>query len=231
MAGFFRFPHTPNIAWLGEGMPRRDKLLSAAEVNELLSGSVQVEEKLDGANLGFSLAPDGGLRAQNRGQYLVEPHGGQFRPLPQWMALHEAGLRETLGECLIAFGEWCAARHSLGYSSLPDWWLLFDIYDRRTQKFWSTRRRDALASKLQLAVVPRLAAGHQTLASLREMVTRSRSHYRDGALEGVVVRREDENSLLKRGKLVRADFAQSIDTHWRSRSLEWNRLRQAGEPA
>lgn len=147
------------------------------------------------------------------------------------MALHEAGLRETLGECLIAFGEWCAARHSLGYSSLPDWWLLFDIYDRRTQKFWSTRRRDALASKLQLAVVPRLAAGHQTLASLREMVTRSRSHYRDGALEGVVVRREDENSLLKRGKLVRADFAQSIDTHWRSRSLEWNRLRQAGEPA
>lgn len=67
MAGFFRFPHTPHIAWLGEGMPRGDKLLSAAEVDELLSCQGVVEEKLDGANLGFSLAPDGGLRAQNRG--------------------------------------------------------------------------------------------------------------------------------------------------------------------
>lgn len=88
-----------------------------------------------------------------------------------------------------------------------------------------------MARKLQLAVVPRLAAGHQTMASLREMVTKSRSHYRDGALEGLVVRREDEDSLLKCGKLVHADFAQSIGTHWRSRKREWNRVQRAGEPA
>lgn len=73
---FFRFPHTPHLAWLGEGLPRDEKLLSPNVASALLAGDVVVEEKLDGANLGLSLAPDGALRAQNRGQYLAEPHAG-----------------------------------------------------------------------------------------------------------------------------------------------------------
>ncbi|MGV3590570.1 MAG: DNA ligase, partial [Gammaproteobacteria bacterium] len=28
MDEFFRFPHTPHIAWLGAGMPRDDKVLA-----------------------------------------------------------------------------------------------------------------------------------------------------------------------------------------------------------
>ncbi|WP_257945770.1 RNA ligase family protein, partial [Pseudomonas plecoglossicida] len=53
------------------------------------------------------------------------------------------------------FGEWCAARHSLDYGTLPDWFLLFDVYDRSTGRFWSTVRRDALAAEAGLATVPR----------------------------------------------------------------------------
>ena len=78
MNDFFRFPHTPHLAWLGEGSPRDDKVLSPVEAAELLEAHVLVEEKLDGANLGFSIGPDGAVRAQNRGQYLIEPYGGQF---------------------------------------------------------------------------------------------------------------------------------------------------------
>lgn len=222
---FFRFPQTPHIAWLGPGAPRDDKLLSPEEVGVLLEEPVVVEEKLDGANLGFSLAPDGGLRAQNRGQYLHEPHGGQFQRLSEWMAMHGELLTAALGEHLIAFGEWCAARHSLDYPMLPDWWLLFDIYDRREQRFWSTRRRDALAAGMRLATVPRLVEGRQTVASLENLVGGQRSRYRDGVLEGVVVRKEDDEWLLARGKLVRADFTQSIDSHWRSRRIQWNQVR------
>ena len=221
---FFRFPHTPHIAWLGVGSPREDKVLARDEVAALLSGPVVVEEKLDGANLGFSSGPDGRLRAQNRGQYLVEPHAGQFQRLPEWMALHATGLANALGETLIAFGEWCAARHSLDYPALPDWWLLFDVYDRREGRFWSTRRRDHLASKLGLATVPRLAEGRQTVATLMDGVERWKSRYRDGGLEGAVVRREDDDWLQARGKLVRADFTQAIEGHWRNRKLEWNRV-------
>jgi hypothetical protein len=224
---FFRFPHTPHIAWLGAGAPRDDKVLAHDELRALLDDPVVVEEKLDGANLGFSLAPDGTLRAQNRGQYLTQPHAGQFQRLPEWMALHGEGLVATLGKDHIAFGEWCAARHSLDYPALPDWWLLFDIYDRRNQRFWSTRRRDALARALGVFVVPRIAEGKQTVASLKQLVIQGRSRYRDGVLEGVVVRREDTDWLLARGKLVRADFTQAIENHWRSRKLEWNRVTTA----
>ncbi len=228
MTDFYRFPHIPHIAWLGEGVSRDDKVLAAHEVAKLLSGPVVVEEKLDGANLGFSVAPDGRLRAQNRGQYLIEPHTGQFQRLPEWMALHENGLVDALGETLLAFGEWCAARHSLDYPALPDWWLLFDVYDRNTGRFWSTRRRDALASALGLATVPRIAVGLQTVGMLVDGVARWKSRHRNGGLEGVVVRREDDDWLLARGKLVRADFTQAIDSHWRSRKLEWNRVRWNG---
>ena len=108
MTDFFRFPHTPHLAWLGPGAPRDDKVLAPAEAQVLLAKEVVVEEKLDGANLGLSLAPDGRLRAQNRGQYLYEPHVGQFARLPAWLAQHEAGLREALTPDLILFGEWVA---------------------------------------------------------------------------------------------------------------------------
>lgn len=224
MTHFFRFPHTPHIAWLAAGAPRDDKVLSPVEVSALLAGAVVLEEKLDGANLGFSVAPDGQVRAQNRGQYLEPPFHGQFARLGVWLAAHEDVLFDALGPDLMAFGEWCAARHSLDYGTLPDWWLLFDVYDRAAGAFWSTRRRDAWAQANGFVTVPRLADGRFTLAQLRQAVGERRSAYRDGPLEGVVVRREDETWLLDRAKLVRPDFTQAIDTHWRSRPLEWNRL-------
>ncbi len=223
MADFFRFPHTPHLAWLGEGSPRDDKVLSPSEVAVLLAGDVVVEEKLDGANLGLSLAPDGRLRAQNRGQYLAEPHAGQFARLPAWLAQHGEDLRTVLQPNLILFGEWCAARHSLDYAGLPDWFLLFDVYDRSVERFWSGARRDALASSAGLVTVPPVLHGKTTVTALKQLVATKQSHYREGPLEGMVIRRESADWCEARAKLVRPDFTQAIDTHWRKRTIEWNR--------
>lgn len=225
MTDFFRFPHTPHLAWLGEGVPRDDKVLSVEEAKALLSGVVVVEEKLDGANLGLSLGPDGALRTQNRGQYLQAPHAGQFARLPAWLAQHEAGLREVLRPELILFGEWCAARHSLDYAALPDWFLLFDVYDRCAGRFWSTTRRDAPAARAGLATVPRVQQGRTTLGALKQLVQQTPSRYRAGQpVEGVVIRRESSDWCEARAKLVRPQFTQAIDTHWRKRAIEWNRV-------
>jgi hypothetical protein len=135
-----------------------------------LAGPVLVEEKLDGANLGFSVAAEGVLLAQNRGHYLLAPYSGQFARLRQWLAAREERLLDALGDDLIAFGEWCAARHSLAYSTLPDWWLLFDIYDRRFGRFWSTARRNAWAVELGLLTVPPLLHGKTSLPDLQRLV-------------------------------------------------------------
>ena len=70
MTAFFRFPHTPHLAWLGSTKPRQDKVLTAVECQALLARDVVVEEKVDGANLGLSLGIDGSIVAQNRGSIL-----------------------------------------------------------------------------------------------------------------------------------------------------------------
>jgi len=221
---FFRFPSTPHIAWLGQDLPRDDKLMSPGEVQKLLSEEVVVEEKLDGANLGISISPDGEIRVQNRGQYLQQPYIGQFDKLAAWLQAREEALFDALDEHLLLFGEWCAARHSLAYESLPDWFLAFDVYDRQQGAFWSTQRRNRLAGKLGLAVVPQLMSGHFSKPQLIQSLAKQASTYRQGPLEGFVVRKENQDWLEMRGKLVKAEFVQSITEHWSRRALEWNRI-------
>lgn len=222
---FFRFPSTPHLAWLNRTtVPREDKLLSASEVSALLASKVLVEEKIDGANIGLSLAEDRTLLIQNRGQYLTAPYAGQFSRLPEWLTQHEEDIRDQLEAPLILFGEWSAARHSIGYDRLPDWFLLFDVYDRAVSRFWSSRRRNALASAAGLTIVPALLRGHTDLTEIEQILAEGSSHYRSGAMEGLVVRRESTDWCESRGKLVRADFTQAIDEHWSRRRIEWNRV-------
>jgi ATP-dependent RNA circularization protein (DNA/RNA ligase family) len=224
MTDIFRFPHTPHISWLGSGVPRDDKVLPPSEVRALLGADVVVEEKVDGANLGLSVGADARACAQNRGQYLRPPFGGQFARLGPWLAAHEDTLFDALSTHLIAFGEWCAATHSLDYTALPDWWLAFDVYDRREARFWSTCRRNHWARNLGLPVVPTLLRGQIDMPALKALLNKHRSRYRDGPMEGVVIRAEDDRWLHQRAKLVRPDFTRRIKSHWRSRALTWNQL-------
>jgi hypothetical protein len=155
---------------------------------------------------------------------LEQPYQGQFGRLTQWLPRHEEKLFDTLGTHLIAFGEWCAARHSLDYAALPDWWLLFDVYDRSSNQFWSTHRRNAWAAQNGFATVPELYRGKLNMSRLTQLVQTTASQYRTGPLEGIVIRRENADWLQQRTKLVRADFTQAIESHWRSRTLEWNQM-------
>ena len=229
MKDFFRFPHTPHIAWPAKGAPRDDKVLSSQEAQSLLSHPVTVEEKLDGANIGFSLDAHGRVQAQNRGQYLNAPFVGQFARLPDWLA--QAGDRVELAlfghidTPVILFGEWCAARHSLDYDHLPDWFMLFDVYDKSQGRFWSVQRRNALAETYGFATVSCLHQGIvTTLDQLKAMLKEIPSRYRSGSPEGVVIRHDSKHWSEARAKLLRPDFTQAIEEHWSRKRIQWNRL-------
>ena len=229
MTNFFRFPSTPHLAWLSQTtVPREDKLLSPSDGRTLLAGEVLVEEKIDGANIGLSLAEDGELLVQNRGQYLTAPYAGQFARLPEWLTQHEDKIRGQLDAPLILFGEWSAARHSIRYDRLPDLFLLFDVYDRAAGRFWSSRRRNTLASAAGLAIVPTLLRGRTNLTELQQLLQTGSSHYRAGPMEGLVVRRESIDWCESRAKLVRSDFTQAIEEHWSRRRIEWNQVDWSG---
>lgn len=81
-----------------------------------------------------------------------------------------------------------------------------------------------MASQLGLSVVPLLKRGRFTVKELEGLVLTGRSAYRNGRLEGLVIRQDGPQWCERRAKLVHPDFVQQIEEHWRSRALEWNEL-------
>ena len=125
---------------------------------------------------------------------------------------------------VILFGEWCAARHSLNYSQLPDWFLGFDVYDRNQGRFWNTRHRDQVFAEIGITAVPQRFKGKADLLMLERLLAKESSLFLDGPMEGLVIRKEGEDWLTDRAKLVRAEFTQAITEHWSRRGVEWNQI-------
>ncbi len=223
MTSFFRFPHTPHLAWLGTGQPRDDKVLAPHEVAAILAGEVVVEEKIDGANVGLSVSSDGDIVAQNRGGFLTRSHAHeQFRPLWPWLDRHREVLFDALGGNLVLFGEWCYACHSVAYDRLPDWFLCFDVYDRLAQRFWAADRRNELLARIGVEPTPEVARGRFTLGQIESLIGSSLAG--TGDMEGLVVRSEADGFVRARAKLVAARFTQQIDSHWSGRPVRPNSL-------
>jgi hypothetical protein len=55
----------------------------------------------------------------------------QFKSIESWAA-SKPQLWELLSKDVILFGEWMYAKHSIHYTRLPDYFIAFDIYDRKT---------------------------------------------------------------------------------------------------
>lgn len=221
MSEFVPFPRTPHLTLLGGLDVRDDKVLTPRAAMEFLQAPLVVEEKIDGENLGLSVV-EGRVVAQSRGSY-VEPGGTSFHGLRSWLQPRAPRLADELGEALVLFGEWCAVRHSVPYDALPDWLLVFDVYDRRTEDFWPLDERDLLVESLQLASVPRVTTGTFDVAALEGLLGRSRVG--SAPMEGIVMRNAERSQ--ERAKLVRPDFVQAIGEHWRTRAVESNRLATA----
>jgi ATP-dependent RNA circularization protein (DNA/RNA ligase family) len=222
--GFIKFPRTPHLVWPIDRPPKDDRVLSAAESVQFLLGTVIVEEKVDGANIGLSLDAEGTIRAQNRGAWIERGAHPQFQPLWAWIGDKHSVLTEILRPDRILFGEWCFAVHSVRYDRLPDWFLAFDVFDCLAGRFWSTARRDRLLEASGICRVPLLSAGHTSLATLQEILQSEVSRVGSHGLEGLYVRRDTAEWLEGRAKLVRSEFLLAIDEHWSSRSLERNKI-------
>ncbi len=223
VTALFRFPHTPHLEWLGPGAPRDDKVLSRAEAHELLQNEVVVEEKVDGANLGLSVDENGNILPYNRGSYIsLENSHPQFRPLFRWIEPRRELIANAIFPDLVLFGEWCYAVHSIRYDELPDWFLVFDVYDLEQREFWSTSRRNELAGQIGLAKVPELGRGRFDVHGIRQCLGTSKLG--SGPAEGLYVRRDEGGRLVSRAKLVRPEFTQSIGEHWSRAPLRTNQL-------
>ncbi|MBD5513691.1 MAG: RNA ligase family protein [Lachnospiraceae bacterium] len=219
---FYKFPSTPYI-FLDKSIQKKEKnCLTDSEVKAFLNNKVTVEEKIDGANLGISFDHNGNLFLQNRGEFLCEPYSGQWKPLKQWINLHVDELFDILDDKYILYGEWCYACHSVKYDRLPDWFLAFDLYDKQNQRFLSVHKRDMRIKTTTLNIVPSLGYGLWAKEELPNLF--SISKVGNSNSEGIYLRLDNSDWLLKRAKMVRPEFRQQIEEHWSRKPLEKNWL-------
>jgi len=220
---FYKFPSTPYLTANKNQILRSDKLMTIEEKDDFLSHHIIIEEKIDGANLGISFDSDGNVKVQNRGEYLNKPYLGQWKKLSEWLSCKEDKLFDCLGTEYILFGEWCYASHSLAYQKLPDWYIAFDVYDKKNQKFLSVQRRNHLLENCNIVVVPKITEGKFSLVELANFMEQ-KSLFTDGKIEGIYLRYDEQRWLKKRGKMVRSGFIQNISEHWTRKPLKINRL-------
>ncbi|MCK5034685.1 MAG: RNA ligase family protein [Candidatus Sabulitectum sp.] len=223
MNDFFKYPRTPHLAVLGNNSFRDDKVMSEHECELFLKHHITVEEKIDGANLGISFDSFGGIKLQNRGKLLVLPYIGQWKKLSDWLMLKTDLLYDLLSDEYILFGEWCYAQHSINYTNLPDWFLGFDVYDKRCNKFLSVKRRNDFLKNSCINMVPMIQKGIFSLDECKELI--GISHFGDCPSEGIYLRYDEGDFLGKRAKLVNASFLQSIGSHWSCRGIRANQLK------
>ncbi len=216
----YKFPSTPHV--FCHPNIRQDKIISENERLLLSSKKVIIEEKIDGANLGISFNSDTELRLQNRGSFLIEPLSGQWKALPDWLKLHRDELFDCIHDRYIIFGEWCYAKHSIFYDSLPDYFLVFDVFDKTKETFLTRSKRNMLLSKTNLHCVPLIDEGPVVLNNLKDYIKKSK--FSNEISEGIYLRIESSEYVDVRAKIVRSDFSQKILQHWSKSSLKRNEL-------
>lgn len=177
MDTIFKYPRTPHLE--GSKLQAGDSDADQASIREVLEaypGATWIfEEKLDGANSGISTDKDLNLRAQSRGHYLM---GGareaQFNLMKDWMQAHDSDLIERLEDRYIVYGEWCFAMHTQFYDRLPHYFHEFDVLDKVTGEFLSTRRRHELFEGSTILSVPVVQQGApKTQKEMRSWVGKS----------------------------------------------------------
>ncbi|KAI9104765.1 hypothetical protein DFS34DRAFT_212182 [Phlyctochytrium arcticum] len=215
--GLYKFPRTRHLI-PSLGASRDDLILSpddAASFLDTSDGSTLIlEEKVDGSNMGISIDDETlQFRVQNRSHYVNVKSHQQFRLLDNWLSDHSSELFEllrppdlesttsnphTAKKCkYILYGEWLYARHSIRYESLPDLFLVFDLFEAHSGVFLS---RAEIAQRLATAApslhqVPQLnpppSVGRLNATHIQDMVLTTRSTFYDGIVEGISAQRKE----------------------------------------
>ncbi len=202
---------------------RDDLLLSDREIKEFLYCDVTLEEKVDGANMGISITKDYKIVFQNRSHYVCSESDFQFKGLKIWEENHLGDLWHILKpDRHILYGEWCYAKHSIHYTELPGYFLAFDIFDKYKNRFYSREKFQNVMGKTNIPMVPIIAVENLTKDNYKKKLMEyleTKSKFRDGTVEGVYIRKDEGEYLLKRCKLVRPDFIQGMKEFWAKQGL------------
>ncbi|KAF9578445.1 hypothetical protein BGW38_005743 [Lunasporangiospora selenospora] len=233
---------------------RNDLLLPVSALDQILTPKphqvLTVEEKLDGANIGFSGEGEGDVKVGSEGdkdedKNLKEEEeddedGEEEEYMDETMVLQDGMAPYVL------YGEWMFAKHSVEYTGLRSWFIPFDLFDVKTGTFVSRAIfRNAIA-QTQLVANPSMGVPVEVAGDvdrivewlLAQLQSRSKCMRDIGAegsdpeptledkerVEGLYFRVDQGDRLLLRAKVVRPDFIAG-EERWGMKEQRANKLR------
>ena len=228
-----KFPRTQHLVNLGSAT--RDDLVVDQKVDDLMSlahygDSIDICEKVDGAQIGISMNADFSFKVQNRSHYVNSKSHFQFKELDKWLSKFSQDLYSVIDEDLILFGEWMYCTHSIEYDQLPSYFLAFDLYDKIEKKFYSRQRLLAKLQNTQLSPVPSiLSSDFKQLGTtsiqktlVEEKMSQS-SSFGSHQMEGLYIKVNKNGWVTHRSKIVRENFIAG-NQHWTKGIYKKNRL-------
>jgi hypothetical protein len=213
-----KYNRTWHLPWSPGGTSDDRRLKN---VEHFVGEEVVFTEKADGSNV-----------CVERDACFARSHAGapSHPSFDAFKAFH-ATVRGRIGEGMQVFGEWCFAKHSIYYTALPHYFLLFGVRDLRTM-IWADWDEIMLwAEELEVPTAPLLWRGRIDSEGQLKVLTNSFANVAEGSLggerEGVVVRLarvyHDQDFPMSIAKWVRENHVQT-DDHWKTQEIVRNLL-------
>jgi len=179
-----------------------------------------IMEKVDGANMGVSWINSAILRNRNnilKKGYIEKdtPAKLQFRPAWNWINEHNKDIQFISKEChspVTIYGEWLYAKHSIEYDKLPDYFLAYDIWVVEDINFLAPDKVEELLKQTNISYIKPIKT---VLNSIDDIIQFSemQSDFRNGIVEGIVVKTADGRFLKDTWKVVNKYFKRTDDFH------------------
>lgn len=177
------------------------------------------QEKIDGASMGVSWL-NGGPVLRNRENILRKgyseirtPAKQQFISAWNWVHKHEKDIKEVekmWQSPITIYGDWMYAKHSIEYDRLPDLFIAYDIWSVMDNRFLSPETVENLLSNTGIEFVRPV---RKTFLSIDEIIGMSEmeSKYRNGIVEGIVLKTSNGEFLKETWKVVNRHFERRMD--------------------
>jgi hypothetical protein len=217
----FHFPFSP-------GATNDDKI--AATMDGLIGVPIVLTEKVDGSNTSL----------ESTGCYARTHAGAPTHKSFDMLKVLHASVKHQISTDTQLFGEWCYAKHSIEYSQLPGYFLLFgvrylELFDDNgslEMGLWASWEEvNMWAKEIGVSTVPVLYTGTvKDESQLKEMVESFMNQPSScgGIREGVVARIaqgfDDDSFSSSVLKCVRANHVQTSE-HWKDQEIVRNKLR------
>ncbi|MDO3410353.1 RNA ligase family protein [Saccharibacillus sp. CPCC 101409] len=210
-----KYPKTMHLPW-SRSYTDDDKILR--DTTHFIGKEVVVTEKMDGENT--TMYPET-IHARSLDS---KDHSSRH-----YVKTLHGGIRYLIPEGWRLCGENVYAKHSIKYDELPNYFMLFSVWDDRNVCL-SWDETECLARELHLPTVPVLYRGVWDEKAVKACYTRVSKH--GGEQEGYVVRLASsfgyDDFKVSLAKFVRKNHVQT-DDHWLSKPVEPNELKKASE--